>query len=84
MVSLSVHVSYFDLNIVYTNMSGVTPPDIQFHPVQPISLLSPVAEDPLPGQIVPRPPLVEVEAEEPEYHVEAVEDSWKFLGTLQY
>ena len=60
------------------------PADIKVHPVQPISLLSPVAEDPLPGQIVPPPPPVEVEGEEPEYHVEAVEDSRKFRGTLQY
>ena len=60
------------------------PADIKVHPVQPISLLSPVAEDPLPGQIVPPPPPVEVEGEEPEYHVEAVEDSRRFRGTLQY
>ena len=60
------------------------PADIKVHPVQPISLLSPVAEDPLPGQIVPPPPPVEVECEEPKYHVEAVEDSRKFRGTLQY
>ena len=60
------------------------PADIKFRPIQLISLLSPVAEDPLPGQIVPPPPPVEVEGEEPEYHVEAVEDSWKFRGTLQY
>ena len=60
------------------------PADIKVHPVQPISLLSPVAEDPLPGQIVPPPPPVEVEGEEPEDHVEAVEDSRKFRGTLQY
>ena len=58
--------------------------DIEVHPVQPISLLSPLAEDPLPGQIVPPPPPVEVEGEEPEYHVEAVEDSQTFHGTLQY
>ena len=42
------------------------PPDIKIHPVQPVSLLLPVAEDPLPGQIVPPPPPVEVEGEEPE------------------
>ena len=58
--------------------------DIKVHPVQPISLLSPVAEDPLPGQIVPPPSPVEVEGEEPEYHVEAMEESRKFHGTLQY
>lgn len=48
------------------------PADIKVHPVQPISFLSPVAEYPLPGQIVTPPPPVEVEGEEPEYHVEAV------------
>ena len=60
------------------------PADIKVNPVQLISLLSPVAKDPLPGQIVPLPPPVEVEGEEPEYHVEAMEDSRKFWGTLQY
>ena len=59
------------------------PPDIKIHPVQPVSLLLPVAEDPLPGQIVPPPPPVEVEGEEPGYHVEAVEDSRMFRKTLQ-
>ena len=58
------------------------PPDIKVHRVQLIFLLSPIAEDLLPGQIVPSPPPVEVEGEEPEYHVEAVEDSRKFRGTL--
>ena len=38
----------------------------------------------MPGQIVPPPPPVEVEGEEPEYHVETVEDSWIFRKTLQY
>ena len=60
------------------------PADINVHPVQPISLLSQVAEDPLPGQIVPQPPPVVVEGEEPEYHVEAVEDSRTFREILQY
>ena len=39
------------------------PADIKVQPVQLISLLSPVAEDLLPGQIVPPPPPMEVEAE---------------------
>ena len=60
------------------------PPDIKIHPVQPVLLLSTVAEDPLPGQIVPPPPPVVVEGEEPEYHVEAVEDSRRYRGALQY
>ena len=60
------------------------PADIKVHPVQPISLLFPVAEHPLPGQIVPPPPPVEVKGKEPEYHVEAMEDSREFRGTLQY
>ena len=60
------------------------PPDIKIHPVQPVSLLLPVAEDPLPGQIVPPPPPVEMEGEEPKYHVEAVEDFRMFRKTMQY
>ena len=60
------------------------PADIKVHLVQPISILSLVAEDPLPGQIVPPPPPVKVEGEEPEYHVEAMEDFRKFRGILQY
>ena len=60
------------------------PPDIKIQPVLPVLLLSPVAGDPLPGQIVPPPPPVVVEGEEPEYHVEAVEDSRRYRGTLQY
>ena len=60
------------------------PPDIKIHPVQPVLLLSPVAGDPLPGQIVPPTPPVVVEGEEPEYHVEAVEDTRRYRGTLQY
>ena len=59
------------------------PTDIKIHSVQPISLLSSVAEDLLPGQIVPPPPPVVVEGEEPKYHVEAVEDSRISRGTLQ-
>ena len=60
------------------------PPDIKIHPVQPVLLLSLVAGDPLPVQIVPPPPPVVVEGEEPEYLVEAVEDSRRYRGTLQY
>ena len=60
------------------------PPDIKIHPVQPVLLLSPVARDPLPRQIVPPLLLVVVEGEELEYHVEAVEDSRRYCGTLQY
>ena len=60
------------------------PADIKVHPIQLIFLLFPVAKDPLPGQILPPPPPVKVEGKEPEYHVEAVEDSWKFRTTLQY
>ena len=59
------------------------PPDIKIHPVQPVLLLSLVAGNPLPGQIVLPPPPVVVEGEEPEYHVEALEDSCHYRGTLQ-
>jgi hypothetical protein len=42
--------------------------------VQPVSLLDPVAEDPLEGQVVLPPPPGEVDGEE-EYQVSSVEDS---------
>jgi len=50
------------------------PASIRIHRVQPISLLDPVVEDPLEGQVVLPPPPVEVEGEE-EYQLSCVEDS---------
>jgi hypothetical protein len=40
------------------------PKDLHIHPVQPISCLSKVSEDPLPGQLRPAPPPVIVDGEE--------------------
>jgi hypothetical protein len=50
------------------------PVSIRIHREQPISLLDPVVEDPLDGQVVLPPPPVEVDSEE-EYQVLSVEDS---------
>ena len=60
------------------------PLDIKIYLVRPVLLLSSVAGDPLPGQIMPPPLPVVVEGGEPEYHVEAVEDSHRYCGTLLY
>lgn len=46
-------------------------------------MLDPVAEDPLPGQVVTLPPPVEVEGDQ-EYQVEWVEDSHVYRNQLQY
>jgi len=59
------------------------PVSIRIHRVQPISLLDPVVEDPLEGQIVLPPPTVEVDGEE-EYQVSSVEDSRLYRSQLQY
>src|SRR3954447_6949062 len=50
------------------------PHDMKIHPVQHVSLLDPAHDDPLPEQINPSPPSVEVN-EKLEYHVESVLDS---------
>jgi hypothetical protein len=39
-----------------------------------VSLLKPLAEDPLPNQVIPPPPLIEVEGEE-EFWVKEILDS---------
>jgi hypothetical protein len=51
--------------------------------VQPVSLLDMIVEDPMVGQWVEPPPLVEVDGEE-EYRVSSVEDSRVFRNQLQY
>jgi len=56
---------------------------IRIHRVQPVSLLDPVVEDPLEGQVVLPPPPVEVDGEE-EYPVSSVEDSRVYRSQLQY
>jgi predicted GH43/DUF377 family glycosyl hydrolase len=58
------------------------PASMRFHRVQPVSLLDPVVEDPLEGQVV-LPPPVEVDGEE-EYQVSGVEDSRMYQSQLQY
>jgi len=58
------------------------PASIRIHRVQPISLLDPVVEDPLEGQVVLPPPPVEVDVEE-EYQVACVEDSRIYRSQLQ-
>jgi len=55
---------------------------IRIHTVQPVSLLDPVANDPLRRQQVSPPPSVEVDGEE-EYQVSSVEDSCMYRNQLQ-
>jgi hypothetical protein len=56
---------------------------LQIHQVHHVSLLDPVAEDPLPGQKITPPPPVEVDGYQ-EYQVEQVEDSCMYRNQLQY
>jgi hypothetical protein len=62
---------------------SLLPKNLNIHLVQPISHLSKVLKDPLPGQIQAAPPPVIVDGEE-EYEVERVDDSWIFRWQLQY
>jgi hypothetical protein len=57
--------------------------DLHIHPVQPISPLHKVSEDPLPEQIKPASPPVIVEGEE-EFEVEHVADSRVSRRQLQF
>jgi hypothetical protein len=50
------------------------PASIRIHHIQPVSLLDPVVQDPMPGQYVIPPQAVEVDGEE-EYQVSGVADS---------
>jgi hypothetical protein len=59
------------------------PRNFRIHPVHHVSLLDPVAEDPLPEQRVTPPPPVEVDGDQ-EYQVEQVEDSRMYRNQLQY
>jgi hypothetical protein len=59
------------------------PKDLHIYPVQPISRLSKVLEDPLPEQLEPAPPPVIVDGED-KYEVEQIEDSRLFRRQLQY
>lgn len=47
---------------------------MKLQPVFHVSLLDPVNQDPVPGQTIPPPPLIEVEGEE-EYQIEEILDS---------
>ena len=56
------------------------PASMKIHPVFHMSLLEPVATDPLPGQVQPRPPPIVVEGnDEVEWEVDEIVDS-KFVG----
>jgi hypothetical protein len=59
------------------------PLTMDIHPMFHISLLEPVHNDPLPGQVTPAPEPIIVEGE-PEYEVEEVLDSCRFRRQLQY
>jgi hypothetical protein len=59
------------------------PRGLRIHPVHHVSLLDPVAEDLLPGQVITPPHPVEVEGDS-EYQVERVEDSCVYWNQLQY
>lgn len=59
------------------------PASIRIHPVQHISLLDPVAQDPFPGQVIAPPPPVEVDGDE-EYFVEQVLDARIRYRRLEY
>jgi hypothetical protein len=57
------------------------PPTMDIYPVFHVSLLDPVRQDPLPGQVIPAPEPVIVEGEL-EYEVEEVLDSQIFRYQL--
>jgi hypothetical protein len=59
------------------------PSTMDVHPVFHVSLLEPVYNDPLPGQLPPPPEPIIVEGE-PEYEVEDILDSRIFRRQLQY
>jgi hypothetical protein len=59
------------------------PVSIRILSVQPVSLLDPVLDDPLEGEVVAAPPPVEVDEEE-EYQVSSGEDSRVYWNQLQY
>ena len=59
------------------------PASVKHHPVQHVSLLDPVGNDPLPRQHNPPPPLVIVDDNE-EWHVQEILDSRIYRCRLQY
>ncbi|KAI0996911.1 hypothetical protein K3495_g11272 [Podosphaera aphanis] len=60
------------------------PSSAKIHPVFHVSLLSPVASDPLPGQDYGPPPLLEAENDDSEYEVEKVIGSYWENGQFFY
>ncbi len=60
------------------------PPSMKIHPVFHISLLEPVATDPLPGQVQPPPPPICVDNQEIEYEVDEIVDSKVVGKNLKY
>ena len=59
------------------------PADIKVHPVRHVSKPELAANDPYPGQIIPPPPLMEINGEE-EWEVEEVLDAKIRYQKLQY
>jgi hypothetical protein len=59
------------------------PSTMDIHPVFHVSLLEPIHNDPLPGQLPPLPEPIIVEGK-PEYEVQDVLDSCIFRRQLQY
>jgi hypothetical protein len=59
------------------------PASIRIHRVQPVSLLNPVVDDPLEGQVMHPPPPLDVDGGE-EYQVSGVEDIRIYRNQLQY
>ena len=59
------------------------PGNLRIHPVFHSSLLRLDPDDPLPSQVIPPPPPIEVEGE-PEWEVQEILDSRWYYGRLQY
>lgn len=60
------------------------PNSVKIHPVFHVSLLSPVATDPLPGQITGPPPPLITESEEPEHEIERIIKSHWINDEINY
>ena len=59
------------------------PDTMKIHGVQNVPLLDPASDDPLPGQVIPPPPPVEVDGED-EHLVDEILDSKLVRGRLKY
>ncbi|KAI0992133.1 hypothetical protein K3495_g16053, partial [Podosphaera aphanis] len=60
------------------------PQSARIHPVFHVSLLSPVATDPLPGQTSGPPPVLDAKDDDPEYEIEKIIGSHWQNGELYY